>query len=144
MDGWKWNLDISIIFLSKSRDQPHDETKFARCTATPSDTYTTHPLVHLVPYSFLGEELLAAGSSILCGQTLLPFKSLCSLMAGRHVPPNSVRSKWEFRSTEVSEDGPPASLAVVGILHRGAELESVCSLSPSVMLLFILRGYTSN
>lgn len=152
MDGWKWNLDISIIFLSKTRVISRWNQNLPPLPPL-LDTHTTHPLVTLLPHLcllFWGRSFLQLEVAYCVDRPSCPFKKArWPQMSGRHVPPSSVRSKWELKVHE-GVRGPMAFLTSQagepGSAHPGECWTGIYHVfsPPSVMLLYILRGYTSN
>lgn len=111
MDGWKWNLDISIIFLSKSRVISRRNQNLPPLHTHPSWHYTTHPLVTLVPHLcvlFWGRSFLQPKAAYCVDRPSF----LSKKRAGHRWQEGMCHQiQWEVngssRSTEVSEDGPP-------------------------------------
>lgn len=152
MDGWKWNLYVSIIFLSKTRVISRRNQNWPPLPPL-LDTHTTHPLVTLLPHLcllFWGRSFLQPEAAYCVDQPSFPFKKArWPQMSGRHMPPSSVRSKWELKGARRCprpRGSPHFSSWWAGQRPPQGALswDLPCVLSPSVMLLYVLRGYASN
>lgn len=146
MDGWKWNLDISIIFLSKTRVISRWNQNLP--PLLPLWTHIPHTPLSLCSHTsacFSGRSFLQPEATYCVDQPSCPFnKARWPQMSGRHVPQSSVRSKWELKVHEgvrvplaflTSQAGEPGSA------HPGGRWTGIYPVfyPPSVMLLYVLK-----